>query len=127
MLKFNHSGIKCVDVDASFKYYTEVIGLEKLFEVEILGKRCIFVGKDAFQLELEEIKVAPQMPAGPPEVGLSHLAFESDDIEKDAEELTARGAEFLIPPFQIRPTRKTAFIKAPDNVMIQLVEDKEEE
>lgn len=127
MLKFNHTGLKCVDVDATLRFYTEVIGLDKLFEVEILGKRCVFVGKDHFQLELEEIKGEIKEMPGLPEVGLTHLAFESDDIEKDAEELTARGAEFMIPPFQIRPTRKTAFIKAPDNVLIQLVEDKEEE
>jgi len=122
-MEFNHIGIKCSDQAAAVKFYTEVLGLEVIFEVEILGRRCIFVGKGPLQIELEEVKTKTQAPAGPPEIGLYHLAFKVEGIEARADELKSRGAEFLIPPFQIRPTRKTAFIKAPDGVLVQLVED----
>jgi len=122
-LEFNHAGIKCGDVEASLKFFTEVLGFEKDFEVEILGKRCVFVRLGKLLVELEEMKGKVTPPAAPPELGLSHLAFDVENIEKTAEELKARGAMFVIPPFQIRPTRKTAFIKGPEFVMIQLVED----
>ena len=42
-IAFNHVGIKCSDLEESMKFYTEVMGMKKDFEVEILGKRCVFV------------------------------------------------------------------------------------
>ena len=122
-MDFNHVGIKCSDVEAALKFYTEVLEMKLDFEVEILGKRCVFLNRGTLDLELEEVKTKTPPPAGFPEFGLSHLAFKVNDIEATANDLKSRGAQFLIPPFQVRPTRKTAFIKAPDGVLIQLVED----
>jgi len=126
-IEFNHIGIKCSDQEAAVKFYTEVLGMEKLFEVEILGRRCIFVGRGPLQIELEEVKTEVEPPQAPPDAGLYHIAFKVEGIEQVAEELKERGAEFLMPPFQIRPTRKTAFVKAPDAVLVQLVEDTPEQ
>lgn len=122
-MEFNHAGIKCSNMEESLKFYTETLQMEMDFEVEILGKRCVFLKKGTLSLELEEVKSKSQPPAGFPEFGLSHLAFKVDDIEAAANELKSRGGQFLIPPFQVRPTRKTAFLKAPDGVLVQLVED----
>ena len=120
-MKFNHIGIRCSDQDASIRFYTEVLGLAILENLDLGGQRCVFVGNDSVQIELEG-GGAPA-PAGPAAVGLTHFAVEVSDIEAVAERLTDRGGEFLIPPFQIRPTRKTAFVKAPDGVLIQLIQD----
>lgn len=122
-MEFNHVGIKCSNMDESIKFYMELLGMELDFEVEIMGKRCVFVKKGAFTLELEEVKSKSEPPKGFPEFGLSHISFKVDDIEAEAEALKGQGAQFLIPPFLVRPERKTAFIKAPDGVLIQLVED----
>ena len=97
------------------------MGLAVLEEIEVGGERCVFVGNDSVRIELEA-GGAPE-PSGPAMVGLYHVSLEVDDIEASATGLTSRGAEFLIPPFQIRPTRKTAFVKAPDGVLIQLIQD----
>lgn len=122
-MEFNHVGIKCSNMEESIKFYTEIIGMEMDFEVEILGKRCVFVKKGIFTLELEEVKTKSEPPKGFPEFGLNHFTFRVDDIEAESKDLITRGAQFLIPPFLVRPERKTAFIKAPDGVLVQLVED----
>jgi catechol 2,3-dioxygenase-like lactoylglutathione lyase family enzyme len=122
-LEFNHFGIKCTDFQASVKYYTEVLGLEKLYELEVLGKSCVFVGNGTIEIELEDAGANTPPPAAPPAAGLTHFAFMVKDIDKLAQELKDRGAQFMFPPFNIRPTRKIAFIKAPDSVLIQLIED----
>jgi catechol 2,3-dioxygenase-like lactoylglutathione lyase family enzyme len=122
-LELNHIGIKCSDIQASLTFYTEVMGLEKIYEVEVLGKPCIFVGNGTVQIELEASVVSIASPTEPPACGLTHFAFHVTGIEAVADELKSRGAPFLFPPFAIRPTRKTAMIKAPDGVLIQLIED----
>ena len=126
-MELNHIGIKCSNIDESYAFYTEVLGMEKLFELDIMGSRAIFLGIGDDQIELEEVSGGVSAPAAPPEAGITHIAFKTNDIEAEAELFSSRGAEFLIPPFQIRPTRKTAFIKAPDSVLIQLVQDIPEE
>ena len=122
-MKFLNIGVKCSDQEATLKYYTEVLGFKKLYELEVMGAPCIFVGNDTVEIELERSKSKDGPPSAAPEYGLSHFALESDDIEAEAKALRERGAEFLLPPFQIRPTRKIAFIKAPDGVLIQLIQD----
>ncbi|HOO57572.1 MAG TPA: VOC family protein [bacterium] len=122
-MKFTHFGIKCSDIEASLKYYTEVIGLKKLYALEVMGAPCFFLGNDTFEVELEKANSKDEPPTNGPVFGLSHFAFEVDDIDGLAEDLKQRGAEFMLPPIQIRPTRKIAFIKAPDGVLIQLIQD----
>jgi catechol 2,3-dioxygenase-like lactoylglutathione lyase family enzyme len=113
-------GVRCVDPEASLRFYTEVLGLAVLEDLEIAGSRCVFVGNDSVRVELEG--GAPEA-AGPAPVGLTHLALEVDDLDAVATRIAGRGGEFLIPPFQVRPTRKTAFLKAPDGVLVQLIQD----
>jgi lactoylglutathione lyase len=43
-------------------------------------------------------------------------------MEEAAAELKRRGATFIMEPRTIRPGVKIAFIKAPDNVRIELLE-----
>lgn len=122
-MRFDHVGIKTTDLEASLAFYTGVLGFEKTYEVEVMGSPCVFLARGGVEIELETIGAAAQPPAGPATAGLNHLSFKVDDIDAVAAELTARGGEFLIPPFQIRPTRKTGFMKAPDGVLVQLIQD----
>lgn len=120
---FNHIGIKCSDLEASIRFYTEAMGFRKLYELEVLGKPCVFVGNDTLEIELESSGSKAAPPANAPEHGLTHFAFMVDDIDGLAKTLAARGAPFLIPPFNVRPTRKICLVKAPDGVLIQLIQD----
>ena len=63
-------------------------------------------------------------PEGPsePYTGLDHFGLRVDDIFTAAEELKAKGAEFSTEPFQLRPGVKIAFVQAPGNVRIELLE-----
>ena len=122
-LELNHIGIKCSDLEEAKKFYIDVMGFRIIYEVEVLGKPCVFVGNDTVQIELEASAISIESPSVPPACGLTHFAFHVTGIEAASDELKSRGAQFLFPPFAIRPTRKTAMIKAPDGVLIQLIED----
>ena len=56
--------------------------------------------------------------------GIHHLAMIVDDMDKAYNELKANGAEFVLPPKATGPTSKVAFVVAPENVLIELIERK---
>ncbi len=55
--------------------------------------------------------------------GLDHYGLSVDDLDAAYQELTAKGVKFTEPPHYIG-TAKIAFLYAPDNVRIELVEKK---
>jgi catechol 2,3-dioxygenase-like lactoylglutathione lyase family enzyme len=66
------------------------------------------------------------IPGAPvdPHLGLDHFGLRVDDLDEAAAELKQLGAEFSVEPRTIRPGVKIAFIRAPDNVRIELLERK---
>ena len=64
------------------------------------------------------------VPPGPvaPHQGLDHFGLKVDNLEQAAAELKEKGAEFVQEPELIRPGIKIAFIRAPGDVRIELVE-----
>ena len=64
------------------------------------------------------------VPPGPiaPHHGLDHFGLKVDNLEQAAAELKEKGAEFVQEPELIRPGIKIAFIRAPGDVRIELVE-----
>lgn len=60
----------------------------------------------------------------PARYGLDHFGIATDDIEATVKELKAGGAKFQTEITQLRPGAKIAFFYAPDNVLIELVEEK---
>jgi len=45
-----------------------------------------------------------------------------DDLDEAAADLKSKGAEFSTEPFQLRPGVKIAFVRAPGDVRIELLE-----
>ena len=73
-------------------------------------------------------RVAPEvnMPASPaaPHLGLDHFGFRVDNLDEAVADLKRRGAEFAVEPYTIRPGVRIAFVRAPDDVRIELLERK---
>jgi len=55
-------------------------------------------------------------------VGLDHFGLRVDNMDDAVAELKRRGASFKMEPRIIRPGVRIAFIEAPDNVRIELLE-----
>lgn len=64
------------------------------------------------------------MARGKHQFGLHHLAMTVDNMDEAYAELKANGAEFLLPPKATGPTSKVAFVVAPENVLVELIERK---
>jgi catechol 2,3-dioxygenase-like lactoylglutathione lyase family enzyme len=63
-------------------------------------------------------------PEGPvdPHLGLDHFGLRVDNMAEAAEDLKAKGAEFSTEPRDLRPGVKIAFVRAPGDVRIELLE-----
>ncbi len=121
-MKWDHCGIRAADLERSLRFYTDVLGLELLEVVTVLDQPFYFVGNNTIRIEIEQANPAQIEAATGPQAGLYHLAFEVDDLEGTAARLRDAGAQFLLPPSQVREDRKIAFILDPDGVAVQLIQ-----
>ena len=55
-------------------------------------------------------------------VGLDHLGLRVRDIDRVCAELKAKGAEFTVEPKTIRPGVRIAFVRGPQNVLIEILD-----
>ena len=57
-----------------------------------------------------------------PYMGLDHFGMTVDDLETAVAEMKAKGVVFTMEPTQIRAGTKIAFLTAPQNVSIELLQ-----
>jgi catechol 2,3-dioxygenase-like lactoylglutathione lyase family enzyme len=55
-------------------------------------------------------------------VGLDHIGLRVTDIDAVCKELKAKGAEFTVEPKTIRPGVRIAFVRGPQNVLIEILD-----
>lgn len=113
------------DVEASKRWYTEVLGAELYGEyggtsvvVSLLGAWLLLVtaggpddGKPTVTLEPP---TDPDRPSG-------QLIFRVDECQRAYEQLRARGATFLAPP-HVRDGETRAFFRDPDGHLFEISE-----
>ncbi len=109
---------------ATAAFYRDHFGAE-LFtaEIEYVGSPYISV-----MLGGVEIRIRGLRPDEPDEVvrvsaGLHHFGIQVEDLDAFAAGLESAGVEFMKKPGPGVLGSKTAFIKAPDGVLIELVEE----
>ena len=93
------------DMEAAEKLYAGVLGME----IDAGGVQLELIPRAAF--EGEERLGLP---------GVHHLSFKADDVETAAEELKAKGAEFIKEPFEALPGMTLAFFDGLNGVNLQL-------
>jgi Oxidoreductase family, NAD-binding Rossmann fold len=57
-----------------------------------------------------------------PHYGLEHIGLTADDVDAAVEELRAKGAEIAIGPLTRNPGLRLAFVRGPEDIMIELVQ-----
>ncbi len=120
---FEHIHLRSADPEATAKFYAEMFGAEII--------RSAPAGKPRIDLNLggQVIFIAQVMagddtgpPPNSPYQGLDHIGLRVDDIDKTVAELKAKGVKFTMEPTTIRPGTRIAFLRAPENVSIELLQ-----
>ena len=124
MIKHEHTHLTSPDPEKVVEFYTQVMGAKVTKEQEVSGRRMIDLDLGGLTVRISGSTGADDAWKGP-RFGLHHLGLVVDNMDEFAANLKSKGVEFVVEPIQPKPGVKMAFIKAPDNVLFELIEIKE--
>ena len=119
---YDHIHLRSRDPMATAQYFNKMFDAKILESVQTDGVSRIDIDVNGLM-----IFIAPAdetTPAGPvdPHLGLDHFGFRVENLAQAAAELKGKGAEFSVEPKNLRPGLKIAFVRAPGDVRIELLE-----
>lgn len=131
---FSHVCIGVSDIEASLAFYTAVLGMDVVFDIELEGagldsvtggaaQRGRMVGGliGASMVELLSLGAVPECPSGP-HLGYTNVSFRVDDLDAAYDAVTRHHPGVRAdPPVDIGGVRMF-FIHDPDGTPIELLE-----
>ena len=119
-MKYLHTMIRVNDIDASLKFYCDLLGLEELRRIDNEGGRFTLVflaapGDSSAQVELT-YNWDPESLSGGRNFG--HLAYQVDNIYDTCQKLRDGGVTINRPPRD----GYMAFVRSPDNISVELLQ-----
>lgn len=123
-MKFRGIMIRVYDIERSLDFYQNVLGLEILrTRDEIKGAKLFYMGinDSSPYLTLCYNFHHPEKYTHGSHFG--HIAYEIESMKEFEEHIESLGISFDRLPFDTKNGFRLAFIKDPDGVMIELVED----
>ena len=121
---FHHIHLYSRDPMATAQYYHRMFDAKIIETVQSDGQRRVDLDLDGLAIFILRVSPETNMPEGPsvPHLGLDHFGFRVANLDEVAAELKRKGAEFAVEPYAIRPGVRIAYVQAPENVRVELVE-----
>ena len=117
-----HIGIKVKDMDASLRFYTEVLGFELTHKQQSGTTILAFLNIGTCLLELIQSAVYEERTPGQ----VDHIAVEVKGIEALVDDLRAKGVHFLADEINVAPGLldgvKNIFFTGPDGERFEFFE-----
>ena len=124
--EFNHVHIKAADPEKTANWYVTVFNFRIMSDtVRHFGDRFIRCETpDGTAVNISAARTNEQMGGGDATVhwGLEHFGLNVDDMDSEIERLKGLGAELMEGPIDLPDGIRIAFIKAPDDVRIELLQ-----
>ena len=122
--EFNHVHLKAPDPEKTANWYVKVFGFRIVTDaVREFGDRFIRCeSSDGIVFNISGPRTNESMGESDahPHWGIEHFGLNVDDIDAEVDRLKGHGAELMEGPIQVVGGPKIAFIKAPDNVRIEI-------
>ena len=121
---YYHMHLRSRDPKSTAQYYHRMFDARIVESIQSDGKPRIDLDLNGLTIFIAPVPPEADTPSAPekPYVGLDHFGLRVDDIEAATADLKRRGATFIMEPRTIRPGVKIAFVQAPENVRIELLE-----
>ena len=126
MFRINHIHLKSPDPKALADWFVEAFNLTIVSDtVRVFGDR--FIGcdsEDGLRVNISGARTGEKMGPGDadPHYGLEHFGFDVVDMDEEIKRLEGLGAVLADGPYDTGDGRKIAFIKAPDHIRIELIQ-----
>ena len=121
---YDHLHFRSEDPRAARKFWEDMFGATLVQERELGGAPSFNMDLNGmvFIVSGRAMGEDPVRTSSDPRYGLDHFGLRVNNMDEAAEDLRAKGAEFICEPWEIRPGVKIAFIKGPDNISIELAQ-----
>ena len=125
--RINHVHLKSPDPQKTADWYVRAFNFTILSdETRVFGDRFIRCKSEDGGMFVNISGARTGETLGPgdatPHHGLEHFGFDSESLESDIERLRGLGAELLEGPIDLATGQRIAFLKAPDDVRIELIQ-----
>ena len=122
--RYDHMHVRSRDVKKTAEYYHRMFDAKIVESIQSDGKPRTDLDLNGLTIFIAAVPPDAAVPPAPSDayVGLDHFGLRVDDMDDAVAELKRRGADFMMEPRTIRPGVKIAFVRAPDNVRIELLE-----
>lgn len=124
--KIHHIAIIVSDYEKSKKFYTEILGFKILKETYREIRKSYKLDLEIngiYQIELFSFENPPKRLTNPEALGLRHLAFEVDNLEKEVNKLFILGIECENIRIDEITGKRFTFFKDPDGLPLELYEN----
>ena len=122
-MKFVHVMIRVKDIDASMRFYTELLDMNRRGEVVLDDCTLYYLSDEDGQTQIE-LTYNKETPENGYKNGnaFGHLAFETNSMEEFSKRMQSMGYEYLYEPyFMPEVNMHIAFLKDPDGNEIEIM------
>ncbi|MBI3457805.1 MAG: VOC family protein [Candidatus Rokubacteria bacterium] len=125
--RINHIHLKAPDPRKTAEWYVAAFNFKIVRdEVRVFGDRFIRCASEdgGMLVNISGARTGERLGPGDatPHHGLEHFGFDSEDIQKDIRRLEGLGARLLEGPTQVPNGPLIAFLQAPDDTRIELIQ-----
>ncbi len=123
-MKLLHTMVRVKDIDASLRFYTELLNMKLEKKKRLDDCELYFLNDEEGTTQLE-LTYNDETPENGYDLGsgFGHFAFSVKSLEEFTKKLHNLGYEYLYEPFDLTGKgTKIAFIKDPDGYEIELIE-----
>jgi catechol 2,3-dioxygenase-like lactoylglutathione lyase family enzyme len=126
--RINHIHLKSPDPRATAEWYVKAFNFKIVSDdVRVFGDRFLrCTSEDGTPVNISGARTGETLGRGDAGAhhGLEHFGFDSDDLDADIRRLEGLGARLLEGPIQVPNGARIAFLRAPDDVRVELIERK---
>jgi lactoylglutathione lyase len=121
---YDHIHLRTRDPKGIAGYYHRVFDAKVLESVQSDGRPRIDLDLDGLLIFIAPVASDADIAASPSDahLGLDHFGLRVENVDETVAELKRRGADIADEPRTIRPGVRIAFVRAPDDVRIELLQ-----
>ena len=122
--RYDHVHLRSPDPDATAAYYERMFGAKIVKSVMSNGLPRTDIELGGVMFFIAQVPPDAKLSEKPEAsyVGLDHLGLRVRGIDRVCDELKAKGAEFTVEPRTIRPGVRIAFVRGPQDVLIEILD-----
>ncbi len=121
---YDHIHLRTRDPQGMAEFFHDIFDAQIIESVQSDGVARTDLDIDGLRVFIAPVPADADMASGPrePHLGLDHFGFRVDNLDETVAELKRRGADIAVEPRTIRPGVRIAFVRAPDDVRIELLQ-----